>query len=118
LVHLVTQFLAEMVVWNHDVPLFWPVITGLRLFRSDSERNRKPAMFVGSKTGDEDAPFVFVRVGRHGTRPVWATKAGQPTAAPKIGRVEPQPKRSGFNGQSLPLVGKCWIRFSWFAFAA
>jgi hypothetical protein len=62
LVHLVTQFLAEMVVWNHDVPLFWPVITGLRLFRSDSERNRKPAMFVGSKTGDEDAPFVFVRV--------------------------------------------------------
>jgi hypothetical protein len=49
-----------------------------------------PAMFVGSKTGADDAPFVFVRVGDEerrmrfaewdslpqwkGARPVWATK--------------------------------------------
>jgi len=49
-----------------------------------------PAMFVGSKTGDQDAPFVFVRVGNEerrmrasewaslppwkGARPAWATK--------------------------------------------
>jgi hypothetical protein len=52
-----------------------------------------PAMFVGSKTGDQDAPFVFVRVGDEerrmraseweslppwkGARPIWATKAGR-----------------------------------------
>jgi hypothetical protein len=49
-----------------------------------------PAMFVGSKTGSDDAPFVFVRVGDEerrmrwaewdalpawsGARPAWATK--------------------------------------------
>jgi hypothetical protein len=49
-----------------------------------------PAMFVGSKTGKEDAPFVFIRVGDEerrmrwaewdalpawsGTRPSWAAK--------------------------------------------
>ena len=49
-----------------------------------------PAMFVGSKSGVEDDPFVFVRVGDEerrmrfaewdalpawkGARPVWATK--------------------------------------------
>jgi hypothetical protein len=49
-----------------------------------------PAMFVGSKTGGDDAAFVFIRVGDEerrmrwaewdalpvwtGPRPVWATK--------------------------------------------
>lgn len=49
-----------------------------------------PAMFVGSKTGQDDAAFVFIRVGDeerrmrwaewdalpawHGARPSWAAK--------------------------------------------
>jgi len=31
-----------------------------------------PAMFVGSKTGRDDAPFVFVRVGDEERRMRWA----------------------------------------------
>jgi hypothetical protein len=31
-----------------------------------------PAMFVGSKTGSDDAPFVFVRVGDEERRMRWA----------------------------------------------
>ena len=31
-----------------------------------------PAMFVGSKTGKEDAPFVFIRVGDEERRMRWA----------------------------------------------
>jgi hypothetical protein len=52
-----------------------------------------PAIFVGSKTGRDDAPFVFIRVGDEerrmrwaewdalpawsGARPSWATKQGK-----------------------------------------
>ena len=52
-----------------------------------------PAMFVGSKTGRDDTPFVFIRVGDEerrmrwaewdalpawsGARPSWATKHGK-----------------------------------------
>jgi hypothetical protein len=31
-----------------------------------------PAMFVGSKTGQDDAPFVFIRVGDEERRMRWA----------------------------------------------
>jgi hypothetical protein len=55
-----------------------------------------PAMFVGSKTGSDDAAFVFVRVGNEerrmrwaewdglpawtGPRPSWGPKSGAPTS--------------------------------------
>jgi hypothetical protein len=54
-----------------------------------------PAIFVGSKTGSDDAPFVFIRVGDEerrmrwtewdalppwtGPRPAWATKKPGPS---------------------------------------
>ena len=31
-----------------------------------------PAIFVGSKTGNDDAPFVFIRVGGEERRMRWA----------------------------------------------
>jgi hypothetical protein len=57
-----------------------------------------PAMFAGSKTGSDDAAFVFVRVGDEerrmrwvewdalpawtGPRPSWGSKSGAPASTP------------------------------------
>lgn len=38
-----------------------------------------PAIFVGSKTGRDDAPFVFVRVGKEERRMRWSECDSLPT---------------------------------------
>jgi hypothetical protein len=50
----------------------WPTGDGMKNTATIRNANGLPATFAGSKTGQDDAPFVFVKVGGEERRMRWA----------------------------------------------